>query len=55
MAQFERYIGIDYSGAETSDSSCRSIRVHMVESFGEQTQVQVHKNKSMLIAHENCP
>ncbi len=23
MAQFTRYIGIDYSGAETADSSCK--------------------------------
>ena len=27
MAQFERYIGIDYSGAETAESSCRGLRV----------------------------
>jgi putative SOS response-associated peptidase YedK len=26
MAQFARYIGIDYSGAETADSSCKGIR-----------------------------
>jgi hypothetical protein len=26
MTLFERYIGIDYSGAETADSSCISNR-----------------------------
>lgn len=26
MAQFTRYIGIDYSGAETADSSCKGLR-----------------------------
>jgi len=29
--QFTRYIGIDYSGAETADSSCKGIRVFMAE------------------------
>ena len=27
MPHFNRYIGIDYSGAETADSSCKGIRV----------------------------
>lgn len=27
MPQFNRYIGIDYSGAETADSSCKGLRV----------------------------
>jgi len=31
MALFARYIGIDYSGAETADSSCRGLRVLMAE------------------------
>jgi hypothetical protein len=31
MAQFARYIGIDYSGAETPDSSCKGIRVYSAE------------------------
>ena len=26
MPHFERYIGIDYSGAETADSSCKGLR-----------------------------
>ena len=31
MSQFERYIGIDYSGAETPDSSCRGLRVYVAK------------------------
>jgi hypothetical protein len=27
MPQFARYIGIDYSGAETADSSCKGLRL----------------------------
>ena len=37
---FQRYIGIDYSGAETADSSCKGIRVFMAEGSGEPAQVQ---------------
>jgi hypothetical protein len=37
---FSRYIGIDYSGAETADSSCNGIRVFMAEGSNEPTQVQ---------------
>ena len=40
MPQFNRYIGIDYSGAETADSSCKGIRVFMAEGSGEPIQVQ---------------
>lgn len=40
MAQFERYIGIDYSGAETAHSSCKGIRVFMAEGSAEPTQIQ---------------
>jgi hypothetical protein len=29
MPQFSRYIGIDYSGAETADSSCKELRVYV--------------------------
>jgi hypothetical protein len=29
MAQFEHYIGIDYSGIETPDSSCKGLRVYV--------------------------
>jgi hypothetical protein len=34
MAQFERYIGVDYSGAETPDSSCKGLRVYVAEGTG---------------------
>ena len=40
MSQFARYIGIDYSGAETADSSCKGIRVYIAESSREPIQVQ---------------
>jgi hypothetical protein len=31
MLQFKRYIGIDYSGAETPESSCKGLRVYISE------------------------
>ena len=34
MPQFNRYIGIDYSGAGTADSSCKGLRVYMAEGSG---------------------
>ena len=40
MPHFARYFGIDYSGAETADSSCKGIRVFMAEGSGEPAQVQ---------------
>jgi hypothetical protein len=40
MPHFKRYIGIDYSGAETADSSCKGIRVFMDEGSGTPIQVQ---------------
>lgn len=40
MAQFNRYIGIEYSGAQTTDSSCRGIRVYVAEGIG--TPQQIH-------------
>ena len=40
MPHFIRYIGIDYSGAETADSSCKGIRVYMAEGSSEPAQVQ---------------
>jgi hypothetical protein len=39
VAHFNRYIGIDYSGAETADSSCKGIRVFMAEGANERVQV----------------
>jgi hypothetical protein len=40
MAQFSRYIGIDYSGAKTPDSSCKGLRVYLAEGTGTPEQVQ---------------
>src|ERR1039458_5645134 len=40
MPQFQRYIGIDYSGAETSDSSCKGLRVYVAEGSGDPEQLQ---------------
>src|ERR1017187_2343001 len=40
MAQFTRYIGIDYSGVETADSSCKGLRVFMAEGSSTPEQVQ---------------
>jgi len=31
MPRFSRYIGIDYSGAETCDSSCKGLRVYTAD------------------------
>lgn len=39
LSKFARYIGIDYSGAETADSSCRGIRVFMAEGADEPAQI----------------
>ena len=40
MPRFARYIGIDYSGAETADSSCKGLRVFVAEGTGKPVQVQ---------------
>ena len=40
MRQFARYIGVDYSGAETADSSCKGIRVYVAEGTVNPVQVQ---------------
>jgi len=40
MQQFKRYIGIDYSGAETADSSLKGLRVYLAEIDGEPREVQ---------------
>jgi hypothetical protein len=37
---FRRYIGIDYSGAETADSSCKGLRVFVAEGTGKPVQIQ---------------
>jgi hypothetical protein len=38
-AAFERYIGIDYSGAETCESSLKGLRVYMAERATEPREV----------------
>ena len=43
MPHFERYIGIDYSGAETADSSCKGLRVYVAEGSGTPEPVQPRK------------
>jgi hypothetical protein len=43
VPHFTRYIGIDYSGAETADSSCKGIRVFMAEGSGEPIGHQIRK------------
>jgi hypothetical protein len=40
MTQFERYIGIDYSGAETADSSCKGLRVFKAEGSAAPEPIQ---------------
>jgi len=40
MPHFERYIGIDYSGAVTPDFSCKGLRIYDSEGSGEPIQVQ---------------
>ena len=40
MTLFKRFIGVDYSGAETPDSSCKGLRVYVAEGSG--TPEQIH-------------
>jgi hypothetical protein len=40
LPQFNRYIGIDYSGEETPESSCKGLRVFMAEGSYTPEQVQ---------------
>lgn len=39
MQQFKRYVGIDYSGAETADSSLKGLRVYLAQADGEPQEV----------------
>jgi hypothetical protein len=41
MAHLERYIGIDYSGAVTPESSCKGLRVYVAEGSGDPEPVQL--------------
>jgi len=36
---FDRYIGIDYSGAETCESSLKGLRVYMADQVREPREV----------------
>src|ERR1017187_3516354 len=40
MSPFARYIGIDYSGAMTPESSCKGLRVYVAEGTGTPEQIQ---------------
>jgi hypothetical protein len=40
LSLFQRYLGIDCSGAESPDSSCKGLRVYVAEGSGEPIQVQ---------------
>ena len=40
MPQFARYLGVDYSGAETADSSCKGLRVYVAEGSGDPEPIQ---------------
>lgn len=39
MAAFDRYVGIDYSGAETPNASLKGLRVYMAEGCAEAAEV----------------
>ena len=39
MPQFTRYIGIDYSGAQTAESSLSGLRVYLAEEGGNPLEV----------------
>ena len=39
MSQFERYIGVDYSGAETAESSLKGLRVYAVSQREEPKEI----------------
>ena len=37
---FDRYVGIDYSGAKTPDDSLKGLRVYMADGDAEAAEVQ---------------
>ena len=43
MPQFNRCIGIDYSGAKTPDSSCKGLRVYCAKGSGTPEPVRPRK------------
>jgi hypothetical protein len=40
MPEFTLYIGIDYSGAETADSSCKGLRVYAADGAGTHQSIE---------------
>ena len=40
MPEFALYIGIDYSGAETADSSCKGLRVYAADGSGTHQSIE---------------
>jgi hypothetical protein len=40
LPHFERYIGIDYSGPETAESSCKGLRVYSASGSGTPKQIE---------------
>jgi len=42
LPTFDRYIGIDYSGAETPISSLKGLRIYMADRIGSPTEVPRH-------------
>jgi len=44
MTTFVRYIGIDYSGAETPTASLKGLRVYLAEGDGYPTEIQPSPN-----------
>jgi len=47
MPQFERYIGVDYSGAETAESSLKGLRVYEVKQDEEPHEVPPQDHPSL--------
>jgi hypothetical protein len=39
MPAFERYIGIDYSGAETPDASLRGLRIYVADRTSQPVEI----------------
>ena len=55
MPQFNRYIDIDYSGAETADSSCKGLRVYAAEGSGTPVQVPPHPSPRRRLNQPTTP
>lgn len=53
-AAFERYIGIDYSGAETCESSLKGLRVYMADRATEPREVPRSSSTVMRCTIKSC-